>query len=127
MAHRNPVAPTTTLSINGVEYELLFDLDSVALAEDITDRPLLTGLRQKDISTPTVSLVRAMLFSCLQAKHPEITFPLAKTFVTRKNWSEIWSTVLNAWTVGLAEPDPEEDAAAADPKQDQSAATPTVG
>ena len=117
---KNPVKPSTTLEINGVKYELLFELEAVALAEDITDRPLLTGLRQKDITTPTISLVRAMLFACLAAKHPEITFALAKTFVTRKNWSEIWGTVLNAWTAGLAEPDPEEDAVDADPKTDQS-------
>lgn len=115
---KNPVQPTTRLTISGIEYELLFDLESVALAEDLTDLPLLTGLRQKDISTPRISLVRAMLFACLHAKHPEVTFTQAKTFVTRKNWAEVWSAVLLSWTAGLSEPD--EDEAVQDPKPDQS-------
>ena len=109
MPHQNPVAPTTSLTINGVEYELLFDLNAVAEAEELTDRPLLTGLRQRDISTPTISLVRAMLFASIRAKHPEVSFELAKSFVTRKNLGEIWAAVLTAWTQGLAEPDKDAD------------------
>ena len=117
---KNPVQPVTNLAINGINYELLFELDAVALAEDLVDRPLITGLRQKDINTPTFSLMRAMLFACIHAKQPDVTFELVKTFVTRKNWREIWVAVLNAWTAGMGEPDPEEEAAEADPKADQS-------
>lgn len=123
----NPVQPTTPLVLNGIHYALLFDLESVALAEELTDRPLLTGLRQRDIATPTISLVRTMLFACLHANHPKVTFDLAKSLVTRKNWAEIWAAVLGAWSAGLAEADPEEDAVDADPPTDQCSPTPNVG
>ena len=117
---KNPVQPTTSLTIAAVTYELLFDFEAVAAAEELTDRALLTGLRQRDINTPTISLVRAMLFACIHANHPGVTYAEAKAFVTRKNLAEVWSHVLTAWTAGLAEPDPEEDAVEADPEMDQS-------
>ena len=97
---------------------MLFDLEAVAHAEELTDRPLLTGLRNRDINTPTVALVRAMLYACIQAKHPELSLELVKSFVTRKNLGEVWAAVLTAWTQGLAEPD--KDAADENPTQDQS-------
>lgn len=115
----NPVQPTTPLVINGLEFELLFDLEAVALAEELTDRPLLTGLRQRDIATPTLPLVRAMLFSCIHTKHPDLTFDYVRTLVTRKNLAEIWGAVLVAWTKEFAEPDAAEDAVEANPTKGQ--------
>jgi hypothetical protein len=115
----NPTAPTTPLVIGGIQYGLLFDLEATAQAEELTDRPLLTGLRQRDINTPTIALVRAMLFACLRASHPHITYAAAKALVTRKNIGDIWAGVLAAWTQGLAEPDPDEDKAEdTDPQKD---------
>lgn len=102
----DPTAPVTKLAINGTEYSLLFDFEAVAEAEEFTGRPLLTGLRSKDITTPTISLVRAMLFACLHSQHPQITFDTAKSLVTRKNIAEVWGRVLEAWTASLAEPEP---------------------
>jgi hypothetical protein len=103
----NPVASVTKLELAGVTYSLIFDLEAVAVAEDLTGKPLLTGLRQIDINTPTISLVRNMLFACLHANHPEITLFGVKVLVTRANIWEVWTVVLNAWTAGLAEPDPD--------------------
>ena len=116
----NPVAPTTPLTINGVQYDLLFDLEAVAQAEELLDRPLLTGLRQRDMYTPTISLVRAMLFACIHAKHDGLSFDLVKSFVTRKNLAEIWGAVLTAWTKGHAEPDADEAEAEPDPTTGQN-------
>lgn len=116
----NPVSPTTPLTVNGVHYALLFDFEAVAKAEELLDRPLLTGLRQKDITTPTITLVRAMLYACLQANHSTISYDTTKSLVNRKNWAEVWTSVLQAWTSGLAESDPEEDAVAVDPTTSQS-------
>jgi hypothetical protein len=118
MSKHNPVQPTTTITLHGAEYELLFDINAVALAEDTLDRPLLTGLRQRDFSSPTVSLVRGMLYACITARHPEVTFEQAKAFVTRKNLGEVWTTVLAAWVKGIAEPEPAKDVDG-DPTQDQ--------
>jgi hypothetical protein len=55
-------------------------------------------------------MVQGMLFACLGANYPDMTFAQTKALVTRKNWAEVWAKVLMAWTAGLAEPDPEEDA-----------------
>lgn len=116
----NPVSPTTPLTVNGVHYALLFDFEAVAKAEELLDRPLLTGLRQKDITTPTITLVRAMLFACIQTYHPTMTYDTAKSLVNRKNWAAVWTSVLTAWTAGLAESDPEQDAVDVDPTTSQS-------
>jgi hypothetical protein len=125
----NPVQPKTCLTIGAKTYQLLFDFEAVATAEELVDRPLLTGLRQRDISTPTISLVRAMLFACLYHPHvagvandviPPVTYSEAKALVNRKNLGEVWGKVLSAWTAGLAEADPEEDAVDEDPKTAQS-------
>jgi hypothetical protein len=115
----NPVQPKNHLKLNGVTYELLFDFEAVATAEDIADRPLLTGLRARDYQSPTISLVRIMLFACLQTKHPEVSLDIAKALVNQKNFREVWTAVLNAWAAGLAEPDPEE-VESTDPTTDQS-------
>ena len=117
----NPVAPTTDLTIGGVTYRLLFSMAAVALAEELTDRPLLTGLRQKDINTPTIRLVQHMLFASLLPNHPETTLDDAMALVTRKNFYEVWGVVLSSWTAGLAEPDPEKDVVDADPTESQLA------
>lgn len=123
----SPVAPVTTLSLNGATYSLVFEMESVALAEELTDRPLLTGLRQKDITTPKISLVQSMLFACILPRHPEMTLTQVKALVTRKNFYEVWGVVLNAWTAGLAEPDSEEDVVAADPTKSQKSQTANAG
>ena len=117
---KNPVQQSISLTVGDNKFELLFDFESVALAEELTDRPLLTGLDTRSINTPKISTIQAMLFACLLPKQPKTSLADAKLLVTRKNFRAVWSSVLNAWVAGLAEPDPEEDAVEADPKQDQS-------
>jgi hypothetical protein len=116
---QNPVAPSTTLVIGKQTFELLFDFESIALAEELTDRSLLTGLRSKDINSPSIRLVQSMLFACIHANHPEVTYTEAKSLVNRKNLSSIWGSILSAWSAGMAEPDHEADDDA-DPKPGQS-------
>jgi hypothetical protein len=116
---KNPIKPTTTLTHNGVTFELLFDFEATALAEDVSDRPLITGLKQRDFNQPSINLVRAMLFACIHANHPDVTFAQAKAMVDRKNLADVWRTVLVAWFAFLAEPDPDKDAADADPTKGQ--------
>jgi hypothetical protein len=111
----NPLKPSTTLKVGKETYELLFTLEAVATAEELTDKSLLTGLTQKDITTPKLKLVYAMLYACLLDKQPQITYEQAKGLVTQKNWTAVWSTILNAWTAGLSEKD-EDDEGEQDPK-----------
>lgn len=105
------------LTLGGVEYTLTYDFDAIAEAEEILDRPLITGLRGRDITTPKVSLVRAMFFATAHATHPELTLEQAKALITRANLVEVWTRVLQAWTE--AQPDAEEGDAE-NPTSDQS-------
>lgn len=115
----NPIAPSTTLVIGKQTFELLFDFESIALAEELTDRSLLTGLRSKDINSPSIRLVQAMLFACIHSNHPEVTFAEAKLLITRRNLSTVWGSILSAWSAGMSEPGPD-DADDENPKTDQS-------
>lgn len=114
----NPIKPVVELPLQGVTYRLSYDFDAIAEAEDIVDRPLITGLRRKDIERPTINLVRAMFFAAARANHPELTYEQIKALVTRDNWGSIWGSVLKAWIAGS--PEPEESAAPSDPTQGQS-------
>ena len=115
----NPVAPSTSLTIGEATFQLLFSFEAVAVAEDVTDRALLTGLRSRDISAPSINLVRAMLYAAMLPLNPKSTLAEVKTLVTRKNLSEIWSAVLACWSAGMAEPDTEADEDTA-PRTEQS-------
>ena len=101
---KNPTQSVVEYSHAGVGYELAFDFDAVATAEDITGRPLLTGLTRKDVDTPTISLVRAMFFACLLPRQPQTTFAEAKALVTRETLQAVWGKTLDAWVASLPEP-----------------------
>jgi hypothetical protein len=116
----NPVAPSTSLTIGNATFQLLYSFEAVAAAEDATDRALLTGLRSRDISSPSISLVRAMLYAAVLPLNPKVTLAEVKALVTRKNLSDIWTKVLNAWSAGMAEPDADEADEDTDPRTDQS-------
>ena len=114
----NPTKPTTPVTIGETTYQLLFDFEAIATAEDLTGRPLLTGLSKKDFATPTISLVRAMLYACLLPTQPQVTMDDVKGLITRKNLYVVWGTVISAWAAGMSEP--EEDQIALDPTVGQS-------
>jgi hypothetical protein len=114
---QNPTSPAVKLQIAGSSFDLVFDFEAIADAEEITGRALLTGLRRRDIEAPAINRVRAMLFACVHTTHALAKFVDVKKLVTRANLTEIWGKVLEAWTEGLAEPS--EDAPA-DPPGSQS-------
>ena len=107
---QNPTVPKIKLTLGSITYPLHFDFEAIAEAEEIVGRPLLTGLRQRDIQSPTINLVRSMLFACLRHDSPNLSFTEVKSFVTRKNLAEVWGKVLEAWTQGMAEPDEDAEA-----------------
>ena len=116
---QNPTSPAVKLQIAGASFELVFDFEAIAEAEEITGRALLTGLRRRDIEAPSINLVRAMVFACIHKRHSLTTFEQVKPLVTRANITEVWGKVLEVWTEGLAEPEGEV-AVAADPLESQS-------
>jgi hypothetical protein len=128
----NPTNPVVKLTVDAKVYSLVFDFEAVAQAEEMLDRALLTGIHKKDIASPPISLVRAMLFACLRVHHPEILFDAShlqheateqevvadvKSLVNRDNIRRIWDSVLEAWTAGLAD---DEETSPADPQKSQS-------
>jgi len=104
---KNPVQPSTTLTVadpvkgGEVSFELLFDFEAIARAEDLTGRSLLMGLTRRDIDHPAIGLVRAMLFAFLLPTQPEITFAEASTFVTWETADFIWNKLIEAWVVAV--------------------------
>lgn len=112
----HPAKPTVKLKLGGTEYALVYDFEAICEAEEILDRPLITGLRKRDITTPTVNLVRAMFYACAHSSQPALTYEQAKSLITRANLTEVWIKVLEAWTLG--QPEPEEGEA--NPPEDHS-------
>jgi hypothetical protein len=113
----NPFNKTVILSLDGVYWTLLFDFEAIANAEEVTGRALFSGISGKDVTSPTINLVRAMLYAAVQAYQPATTFAEAKALVTRKNFVDIWTKLLEAWTKSWDED--VEDEVAADPTTDQ--------
>jgi hypothetical protein len=104
----HPIKPTVLVTLGGKQYELLYSFDAIAEAEEVVDRPLITGLRGRDITTPTVNLVRAMFYGCAKTATPELTWEQAKALITQRNIADVWVNVLRAWNA--AQPDPEDSA-----------------
>jgi hypothetical protein len=116
MPRKNPTEPTVELNIDGDSYRLLFSFEAIAEAEDLTGLPLISGLRKKDVDTPRIAFVRALLYACLRPHHSEVTYEEAAALVNQWNWSDIWGKVLDAWVAGMKKPDPKD---APDPLPDQ--------
>lgn len=107
MRNADPTMPLTELKLGNDVFHLVFDLDAIAEAEDLTDRPLLLGLQQRDVTSPTISLVRAMFLAGLRRHQGQMTVGDVRELVTRKNLREIWEKVLVAYVLFCAE-DPKE-------------------
>jgi len=105
----HPEKPVVKLSLDGTDYKLCYDFEAIAEVEELLDKPLITGIREKDVRTPTVSLVRAMFFATAHAHHPALTFAQAKHLVTRDTLVAVWTKVLEAWTASQPEPEESED------------------
>jgi len=109
----NPVKPTVKLTLVGTEYRLVFDFESIAEAEDITNVPLLSGLYTSDAVKPKINFLRAFFFACAHSEQPNLTFEQAKALVTQQTFGLVWMKVLEAWK--LSQPEAEEAANDADP------------
>ncbi len=113
----SPLNKLVLLDLGGVFYTLLFDFEAIAYAEDMTGRALLSGITPKEVTSPTISLVRAMLYAAIHTFHPTVTFDEAKALITRKNFVNVWTKLLEAWMNSWSDED--EDDKKADPPTDQ--------
>jgi hypothetical protein len=117
----NPLLPAVPVTVDGIKYTLRFDFESIAEAEEIVDRALITGLRPQDIRAPRIRLVQAMFFASAHFDQPTLTFDAAKKLITRDTLLEVWPKVLEAWTASNDEPEPiENEDAPVDPIPAQS-------
>ena len=114
---KNPTEQTVEIVIGGETYKLVFNLEAIAAAEELTDLPLITGIRPRDVQTPKISLVRAMLWASMHTHHPDVTPKDAAALVNQWNCRTIWGDVLTVWAAGMRKPD---KYAVSDPPKGQS-------
>jgi hypothetical protein len=114
---KNPTEPTEELVVNGETYTLFFNFEAVADAEEATGQPLILGLHKRDIQSPRIAMVRAMLWACLKPHHPEVTYATAAALVNARNARDVWGAVLDVWVAGMEEQKAE---SAGDPPKGQS-------
>lgn len=119
MGFTKPTEPIIHLDVDGQSFELAFDFETVAIAEDMTGRAILTGLTREVATAPAINFVRALLYACLLKHQPKITYPEARALVKRDNLATVWTAVVDAYlsTCDVAD-DEKEDGA--DPTPDQS-------
>ncbi len=114
---KNPVSPSVTVDIDGEEIPLRFELEFISDAEDESGMALITGLRERDVNAPRISLVRVLLWALMRPFNSRLTLAEVKPMVTQFNCSEIWGKVLEAWIAGMKKPG---ESCEADPHKGQS-------
>lgn len=111
MPKHDPTMPATKLDLGGETYDLLFDFEAIAEAEDAAREPLLFGLQDSDALHPRITLIRAMLYGALRRNHPELKFQDACALVTLETAAPIWATVTEAYQAFMPPPAPKQEGA----------------
>lgn len=109
MGFTKPTEETIHLDIDGKGFELIFDFEAVARAEDLTGRAILTGLNRSTVDAPSINFVRAMLYACLLKHQPKTTYDEARALVNRDNLAVIWQAVVEAYIATCVIPNDEQD------------------
>ena len=113
----NPTQKTTSINLAGREYKLVFDFDAIAEAEDLLDRPILSGLTKREFDHPRINLVRGFFFAAALKHQPDLTYEQAKALVTPQAMPSIWAECLGAWAASMAKPEEHDEA---NPQQGRS-------
>lgn len=116
--HANPTQPAVKLKIGDETFDLVFDFEAIAEAEEITGKSLLSGLDAQNAARPAINFVRALFFACAKPRRPGLTYEQAKVYVTRESFADVWKAVLEAWTAAFTET--EAQAEPADPSESQA-------
>jgi hypothetical protein len=105
MAHSS-VLPAHSVTIKGTPYKIAFDNEAIELAEELTNRSLLSkGFSKAEIDTPRYSLVRNLFAAGTRIHHPELSVDEAKTLVLPSNYGTIWYATFLAWAANINEPE----------------------
>ena len=114
---KNPVKKEREITLGGHTYHLTFDFEAIAEAEEITGKPLLTGLGDINVQRPKINDVRALFFASAKANDPSLTYEAVKPLINAKNILDVWLAVLQSWD--QSSPEPEEGSTDSNPNPDQ--------
>ena len=96
------VTPSVVANINSTEYQLCFDFNAMASAEQLTGLNLLRALDFKNINTVTF---RALLYAALLHYQPDTTLESAGSLVTAATAPDLMNKVVKAYIVSQPEED----------------------
>lgn len=98
----DPTVRFTPLTLNGQTYQLAYDFEAIAQAEELTGLSLLVGVNWSQIG---VRQIRAMLYASLLKAQPKITLDDLTPLLTVRNIAPIERALAAAWVEST--PDPE--------------------
>lgn len=102
----DPTVRFVPLKLGGTTYQLCFDFDAIAKAEEMTGMNLLFGV---DWSKVNVVRTRAMLVACMLKAQPDITPEKLTKYITHRNMPRIQNALIDAWVNSTPDEDEEEN------------------
>jgi hypothetical protein len=102
----DPTVRYVPLELGGTTYQLCFDFDAIARAEEMTGMSLLFGV---DWSRINIVRTRAMLLACMLKAQPEMTVDKLTKYITHRNMAKIQTALIDAWVNSTPEEDENEN------------------
>ncbi len=90
----DPTVRYTELKLNGKTYQLTYDFESIAQAEETTGIELLVGVDWRKINARRI---RAMLYASMVKAQPDITLKEIGKLITVLNLPNIESALVDCW------------------------------
>ena len=115
----DPTARYTKLELGTKTYNLCFDFDSIAKAEEMTGMELLFGV---DWTKINAKRMLAMLLACALKAHPDVKPETFKRHITHRNLPKLQTALIDAWVNSTPEGEEENPA-----KPEPSPATTSAG
>jgi hypothetical protein len=103
----DPTVRYVPLTLGGKTYQLIYDFDSIARAEEMTGMELLFGVNWTKIGAKRM---RAMLVACMLKAHPDIKPSELTPHITHKNILKIQTALIDAWVASTPEQEEESEA-----------------
>ena len=91
----DPTLPSVPLELHGKKFHLAFDFNAIATAESLTGLNLLGKM---DLQNLNAVQYRALLYSTLLKKHPEITLDEVGAMINLATLPAITVALVHAWT-----------------------------
>ena len=90
----DPTLEFTELKLGSKTYKLIYDFDSIAIAEEMTRMPLLIGVNWANIG---VRRIRAMLYASALKAQPDVTLKEFTPHIVPANMGRIEAALAEAW------------------------------